>query len=871
MKGYKVKLNYFFFCSIVIMIIPQILAQGVTEFGVRIPQKLCSDGHLPISHIKLVVSIDEDVPVSFAITDPKDQTITFPALQPVADPLDPISEREERDFSSPPGLTSSDLAIIIPPDGDLPATDPGLRMYEIHLYLQSDYDASESCCTSTWGPGVTEENWRIAIPVTSGSPFIDGVTVSSFDLNVPGNECGSTERPVPSTEPLAEIVDFPNHNLPRPGLDVIMVLDKSGSMTGSPAGGSGFTSKIQALQSAITSFINVWDNLRMTEGTGAPTDNIGIVLFDGTASWWTPGSMTAGFNDFETVKNTIIDNVGTISAGGVTSIGGGLELADGEFASHSADRRGVILLMSNGKQNTPPLIQFDDPTDPTQITNPPLVNKDDYHIYSVTIGTGTAVNAAINMKVADLTNGFYINSEDNAELLNPFFLDLLQNFVKFSTVGVLRQVEGVVMPGNDQGGIDRIITVPVTTSARNLHASLMWRPRHSQVLLKATSPTGVSRTLGAGLNSGFLHFSAVFPDTAYSQYWGDWQFEIIVSDQPTPLYFVVMSDDIGLKSSMKVVNGNFKTGDPIVLQASVSEGGRPILGLGDDSTDVIHVTLLEPGQSIGDMLAGSDASATPPSDTDTYSAADAKLHNELTENPQSLITNTNTLRLFDDGDPEHGDKVPGDGIYTNIKTAGFPGHYNFLFGIQGISESKGKFSQMHLETVYVRDAPDTDETDVSSTVQSGADGNTLVTIFTPRNRFGQQMGPGWGQAQGQGSYFWFVPPGGGKPYPAIDNLDGTYQGTYFYGSGDAPQVALHFVDAIAYLPEGTTVDNLPVPLDGGSVLVPDVNDSSHPWWWAIVLLVIALLLGLPWWVILILAILIAIYLYYRYRGRTNPC
>src|SRR5262249_10913026 len=148
-----------------------------------------------------------------------------------------------------------------------------------------------------------------------------------------------------------------------------------------------------------------------------------------------PASSTTDtlLHPFDSVKTDFTTNDKSVTPGGSTSIGGGLVRAANSFSVAPAvgdGNRNVILLMSDGMQNTNPMAQVSG----SQVqTTPPvtnLPNQPPLQIYSVTVGTGLAVDPTINQNLATAANGFYVNTETDAGKLPTFFLELLQNFIK---------------------------------------------------------------------------------------------------------------------------------------------------------------------------------------------------------------------------------------------------------------------------------------------------------------------------------------------------------------------------------------------------------------------------------------------------------
>lgn len=806
---------------------------GVTSFQITVPQKTGA-GELPIMKLRVIVSVESEPtggsPVTFRVSDPRTPTVTrdfgpFPSTDPdTLHAFDP----------APPGAASFDAVQVIPPDTTTcPASDPCRRRYTFVFDLDSDFDAGNFCANTMTD---TSETWTIE--VLSG-PNITSACVNSLDRNIPGSECTGPLRLVPSSEAVASVVGFPPPSQGcqeyRPGLDAVLVLDKSGSMGSSTLGGAPQL-KIDALQNAVSDFVTIWDGLRADEGGLAPTDRIGIVLFDSNAGWWS--AIPSGLNTFSAVSGTILGSVNTITDGGSTSIGDGLLLADGALSTVDSTRRRVLLLMSNGKQNTSEMaavmgsqVLTHPKSNPSSTT--PLANQSNYQIYSVTVGTSTAVDPVINQNLATATGGFYVNSEDDAALLSPFFLELLQNFVKFNTWETYRLVHERV-PSGETYEVD----VPFSTTTQHVKIVLRWPIQLGRLRLNVT-PAGESDPIEeTGDGVIVMHFDV--PTSEVYTFIDDWRIrvineQIIVESHadarqspPVPFELVILGDDVVLDTHMSIVPGNYVPGDEIQLEARVTELGRPVETLSDAAGDTLVVQVVKPGVAIGDLLSDSSAAADDPFASDPSTPAGAKLHNELQKNPQSLARDdSDTVTLVHSG----------NGVYRGSYPVQEAGHYNLIFGLEGRTDNVGRFSRMHLETTYVRPLPDASATQIETDIQAVDGGKRLRIRVRPRTRFGSRVGPG------VKNYIWFTTPGR-TPIKPQDNLDGTYTAMVPFTGATPPPVSMHFLDVPFVIADEVTPDKLPVPLDNDTVLVESVTGEEGPRprrWWLILLLAVLVL------------------------------
>jgi subtilisin family serine protease len=119
---------------------------------------------------------------------------------------------------------------------------------------------------------------------------------------------------------------------PNP-VDIAQVIDHSGSM--------GFYSFMEPAKERAKQLV---DMLRINDHTG-------VVAFDGTATTVNPIVPIADFTTQDAIKN----NIDLITPGGVTSIGGGLQLGQIELtAGGDPGHPQAIVLLSDGHENTPP-------------------------------------------------------------------------------------------------------------------------------------------------------------------------------------------------------------------------------------------------------------------------------------------------------------------------------------------------------------------------------------------------------------------------------------------------------------------------------------------------------------------------------------
>jgi hypothetical protein len=234
---------------------------GTTSFQIFIPRKVSFGGSpAPFPQIGVVhaiVSMTSANPVTFTITDPNNVSHVFPGLVPGG---------MTRMFTFGNGDPASNDTVSVTPQTD--PNDPD--RYELDFILRSD---SQPDCTGAQTKDPNMYTVQVGMGVTD--PRITGVCLDSYDgryRSVPINNCsnmalGANLIPIPLDDPADKVASLDAAHQPtagcftqRPPVDVVLVLDKSGSMASPTTSGLGAT-RMDALHTATTNFVNVWDSL----------------------------------------------------------------------------------------------------------------------------------------------------------------------------------------------------------------------------------------------------------------------------------------------------------------------------------------------------------------------------------------------------------------------------------------------------------------------------------------------------------------------------------------------------------------------------------------------------------------------------------
>ncbi|MGR9035200.1 MAG: trypsin-like peptidase domain-containing protein, partial [Gammaproteobacteria bacterium] len=228
---------------------------------------------------------------------------------------------------------------------------------------------------------------------SSGSGLFDmmgryvGVLSAGFDCNL---------SYFPSASVLADIAATP---APAPDQDVMLVIDRSGSMSASAGTGQ---SKIEEAKDAASLFVQL---IRSNAGHRA-----GLVSFS------TAATLDEGIGNVNPgKKNQLIGPspysggaVGALTPGGLTSIGGGIDAAQAELVGGANAK--TILLLTDGLQNTPPLIAA------------AVSDIGSTTVHAIGLGTESNLDGAILSDLAQSTGGAYTRAGDGLDLKKFFAL-----------------------------------------------------------------------------------------------------------------------------------------------------------------------------------------------------------------------------------------------------------------------------------------------------------------------------------------------------------------------------------------------------------------------------------------------------------------
>jgi hypothetical protein len=212
--------------------------------------------------------------------------------------------------------------------------------------------------------------------------------------------------------------------------DVVLVVDRSGSMSQPDSGGG---TKLQAALNAVDNFADLLD----TNRTDAQVNRVGVVSYSNSATVDMPmTNVDTHLRDAGGPLKTAISNITATGPGGCTGIGNALQkavdiLCPGGtcqgFSSATGNPRKAILLLTDGVENVAPCLQ---PAGATggSCGNQCFGGQFNYdnlaftQLVSVGFGSGSDLNGPLLTLVAERQGGIYLqNPNTTGNDLKDFF------------------------------------------------------------------------------------------------------------------------------------------------------------------------------------------------------------------------------------------------------------------------------------------------------------------------------------------------------------------------------------------------------------------------------------------------------------------
>ncbi|MBA7686166.1 hypothetical protein ES703_94607 [subsurface metagenome] len=273
-----------------------------------------------------------------------------------------------------------------------------------------------------------------------------------------------------SLETTGEIIHTCNYTHYRYGpTGAILVIDRSGSM--------GSQNKIESAKTAAEAFIDAIKPsfIALVDGMYRQYHNkYGVITYNQAASILDITPIVPGLIDMEIpgdhINPYVVISIQAINPGGTTSIGAGLRTALDIIKEQAIDMRRVILVLSDGKENTDPRI-----SDFVE----ELISEA-VRVYCIGFGYDYQIDAEKLSKLSNDTRGLYRHVEDS-DHLTKFFMEVLADAFDMS----------VLMDPKDTITTDETKEYPlqVTSIDEELIFVLSWRDINHELNLEFITPS----------------------------------------------------------------------------------------------------------------------------------------------------------------------------------------------------------------------------------------------------------------------------------------------------------------------------------------------------------------------------------------------
>lgn len=645
-------------------------------------------------------------------------------------------------LKTPPGL------LPIPPRHDLPTV--GETIFGIHhpngavKKLSPPHSGSASVhSSSSMALGVSLD----VSGGSSGSGLFDSAGRVTGVLSY-GTACSLIYFPTATI--FADIASPPGS--PPVTRDVMIVFDRSGSMS-LPAG-TGRT-KIEEARDAASLFVQL-----VQAGTG---NRVGLVSFSTTAS--SPVDFNIAPVSIASKQSLVgpapyaTGVVGGLTPGGNTTIGGGLAAAVARFPVSTGNPR-TILLLTDGLQNTPPMIADEQ------------VALNGIAIEAIGFGTESSLDGALLTTLAETHGGLYHRAGDPLAL-RKFFALAFGNIFE----------SGTLMDPNNTLAAGQVVSDPISFSVcgeERITVVLGWDIPEAGLQLRIRTPGGATIEAGAvgvEASSGRTWTFLRIPLPYGGERDGGWKVEVFrneirigiaaaAENLPAVTYFVSVIANGGPRLTRYRPSGPLYTGDTVnpLVTLRYPSGGFPEQAL-------VYVTVTRPNGSIGNLLSMAKLRAATTVDADTIPPIQSTLLalEQSAVRPLFPYTET-TFELFDDPAHNHG-SFEASGVYGNPLANLLTMEGNYTFHVKAVYGTGCMSTRELVWTQHVAVKINPAQTTATTTVTgTNPDGSTAWTItITPRDSYGNKLGPGHSDG-----FTVTDGPGTIVTGPIQDNGDGSY-------------------------------------------------------------------------------------------------
>ncbi|WP_162946604.1 vWA domain-containing protein [Chitinophaga barathri] len=626
------------------------------------------------------------------------------------------------------------------------------------------------------GDGFTKDGLQIKLPAAENVPIsdVEKVIISgtptvagswSFSLRVTDQASSNNGTRV-----------FEVHV--TQSLDLVLVLDRSGSMLLPTSADPGAPSRWNALKEAVGNFANLYQAI-------GGTNRLGITYFATTPA---PVSTCCGAlrlvdGTLATAVGTDIDNVAvTPVPAGMTAMGAGLKTATTTLSDITKARS--ILVFTDGEQNQLPEVNLAGTgySDGTTIPGGPAAGG--IKIATIGIGSPSGNFHTTLMAMATANRGSYNTTLDGTNFAfqgglasGSLSMGFVNQFVTMLSQFSPQIVTTAFKPLPPSGAV-LLETFPLNKRVDKLLLEFtVGRKLEVPQLLQVYKGIRIEKDgadvkryaqpswVGNYTNTILLTIDFSKSPEGYPLLDPAGKWTVHAADSNMNLKNVnlnVLADDHRLHMKRTLGNATPKVKDKLSVSFLLDKLQLPV-------TDAdVKIYVYRPDQDLGHELAINDKNIKPDG-TDSASAGVQK-YNKLWETDSAFralfkpVENIVQLNHTTDGKYE--------GSYDDLSVAGV---YKLVYVIKAKNDDIGEFQRTFMESVYVTfSGVDLTKSEVTSTVQNGQ----LVMVLRPMTNYGKYIGPAMGPA-------FSVSNKDIKIASVVDHQDGKYTIT-FTGAIDQP-------------------------------------------------------------------------------------
>ncbi|MGD8799088.1 MAG: VWA domain-containing protein [Desulfobacterales bacterium] len=590
---------------------------------------------------------------------------------------------------------------------------------------------------------------------------------------------------VPAENVIAGVPDSNPPIIPAPAAQppdasVVLLFDRSGSMNWGHDGSFTVAEPAKRITLAKQAAIPFLWMLNYFNPCGV---NFAIAAFPRQPQQACEGQVISNLARVQgsTIATAIMTIIPGLTPGGNTPLLSGIDTAANLFGN--AHQKALILL-SDGFQNCPSIAGTEASQIEQRIQD---LNADGINVHAIGFGQPTEVPCDLLNEIGTGTGGdFYdVTADPN---FNPGAWDpgnSLQERYKAILVDTL-QLESAADPmAVINSGETHIHDFYISQSDKKVVVYLSWaafqRDRLSltvtssdgQEVLLTDPPSGVQRMGGATFQ--IIAFENLFLKQPGNVGPDPWQIKISLADstesqQEKYQYSVIARSD--LKMTIKFNRKAYRTGDVIMVSASVSDGNQPVRGLQN-----IGIQISRPQQGLGNWFARYPIPLSTLKQVPQEQGQEklSGLHRKaiyLTQNSQIPLpqrTPPEWVQMVDD--QSQGDATDNDGVYTaRFIDTRQQGTYVFYVQATGTTAAGIPFKREKVIEKYVAIKVDPSSVAVEAVRRPAAaqDDKAYEIRITPKDVMGNYLGPGHaGSMKLEASKGKWIEP-------LRDQLDGTY-------------------------------------------------------------------------------------------------